>query len=78
MASVWIITEGFNDYDQHGEYFVAAFDHKPSITELDNLLGGNEQLSEWVDKGGGRQGVENSWYYMTEVESGQEYKPYNN
>ncbi len=34
MKSIWILTEEYNDYDQHGEYFLAAFKEKPSLEEL--------------------------------------------
>lgn len=34
MNKIWILTSEHNDYNQHGEYFLAAFHTKPSITEL--------------------------------------------
>lgn len=32
--TVWILTEEYNDYDQHGEYFVAVFADKPTTEQL--------------------------------------------
>lgn len=34
MTAIYILLSEHNDYNQHGEYFLAAFHTKPSITEL--------------------------------------------
>jgi hypothetical protein len=31
---VWILTEEYNEHDQHGEYFVAIFKNKPTVEQL--------------------------------------------
>lgn len=31
---VWVLVSTVNDYNQHGEYFEAAFNSKPSIEQL--------------------------------------------
>ncbi len=35
---IWILTEAFADYDQHGEYFVAWFKEKPTVAALYSLF----------------------------------------
>lgn len=35
---MWILTSEYNDYDQHGAYFEAAFDVKPTFKELKAIL----------------------------------------
>lgn len=32
--SHWVLTESLNDYDQHGEYYTASWDEKPTVQEL--------------------------------------------
>lgn len=34
----YILTADYNDYNQHGEYFVAFFMHKPSVEDLKKVL----------------------------------------
>lgn len=78
---VWILTQEFNDYDQHGAYFVAAFDGKPTIARMAEVLDmrGAEHdttfnvmaavaLIEHILQGGGRRGVENNWYRLEKVD----------
>ena len=73
---VWILTYAVNDYDQHGEYFVAAFKELPAIEVLVDYLdpGPIKDIGELlkftihVQKGGGRQGTEDQWYYLKQVE----------
>lgn len=85
---MWILTEEFAEYDQHGEYFRAAWLEKPSEEVLlafflkYDLEGLNTFYKEKEKKekylalvkhlmtGGGRVGVEYSWYYLTEYEAG--------
>lgn len=72
---MWIITEEVNDYNQCGEYFVAAFDNKPTFQELKKLLPyENDVTIGKLTRGGGRQEVEDVWYYLTEVKNGELYK----
>lgn len=74
---MWILTESFNDYNQHGDVFVAAFKNKPNERQLRNELKalGYEYTDEalaHILNGGGRQNWENSWYNLFE------YKPTTN
>lgn len=59
QGSIWVLLEEYNDYDQHGEYFVHAWNHKPS----------KEELSEHV-KGVSRPGV--SGYLAFVLAGGEE------
>jgi hypothetical protein len=34
MSEIWVLTKEVNDYNQHGEYYVKAWDHKPTEEEL--------------------------------------------
>lgn len=34
MNKIWILTSEHNDYNQHGEYFLAAFAAKPTVANL--------------------------------------------
>ena len=76
---VWILTEEYNDYDQHGEYFLKVFKDKPTHQNLATALGytkhGSQDfmqalaLVEHVLSGGGRRNQENHWYNLEEVET---------
>lgn len=78
MKKVWVLTRSHNDYDQHGEYFVAVFGRKPDIKRLaeamemesgslGNLMQAIAFLSHIIE-GGGRRGTENVWYQLEEVD----------
>jgi len=54
---LWILLEEYNEYDQHGGYFVAAFSSKP--TELD--------LEQFRYDHFGRENGEYTWVYLEEV-----------
>ena len=68
--SMFILTRELNEYDQWGEYFVAAFSEKPTVRALENILGSTD-LARHVLTGGGRQEYEYAWYFLREVQSGQ-------
>lgn len=77
---VWVLTRLHNDYDQHGDYFVAVWSSKPSLANLATYFGkeGGEYPSydvmqavaflEHLRAGGGRQGHEEVWYELNFVE----------
>ena len=77
--TVWILTYEVNNYDQEGEYFLAAFDKKPDHQKLAESLRGASgvpsdimsalALLEHILKGGGRRGDEQRWYSLEEVEA---------
>jgi len=78
MSSIWVLTEEYNSYDQFGEYFVHAWNHKPSKLEL---LQCDVELTrpfvidylQHVLEGGGRieQGnyYDNRWYILKEIKN---------
>lgn len=66
--NIWILTYELNDYDQDGEYFVAAFSEKPHHTQLTSY-GVPENRLRHVLNGGGRVGWENKWFYLRGVEA---------
>jgi len=78
MSSIWVLTEEYNDYDQFGEYFVHAWNHKPSKVEL-SLQGVEKSRNfakdylEYVLNGGGQidEGnyYENQWYILKEIKN---------
>jgi hypothetical protein len=74
--SIWVLTEEYNDYDQHGEYFVHAWTHKPSREELvsQGVESSRAKCKDYlalVLSGGGRITVgeywENQWYRLKEI-----------
>ena len=67
---LWIVTEDYNDYDQHGSYFIAAYASKPTVEMLTKLLD-NRIDGEHVFNGGGRRKWEDSWYNLHEIDEGK-------
>jgi hypothetical protein len=76
IEQIWVLTEGYNDYDQHGEYFIHAWNHKPNKEEL--LEQGvevsrpkTEDYLSFVLDGGGRRDFGNyydeQWYILKEI-----------
>jgi len=69
---MWVITRAINDYSQYGDYLECVYDHKPSIEEL-TLFFGDVSIAIHVHGGGGRIKEEDSWWYLTELQNGQQY-----
>lgn len=75
---VWVLTDAYNDYDQHGDSLVAIFEKKPTIEKLAKALEMNDTgslnimsavaLLEHIRNGGGRRDNEYHWYDLEEVE----------
>lgn len=63
--TVWVLTEEHNDYNQYGEYFIAAFMEKPTVEKL-MKFNMNEMLAQHVLNGGGRQKYEDQWFILRE------------
>ena len=63
---IWVLTEEYNDYNQHGEYFIHAWDHKPSNSELWSQ-GVAQDRTRHVQNGGGRENTEDHWYILEEL-----------
>mgnify|MGYP006935484260 CR=1 FL=1 len=70
---IWILTKEVNDYDQYGQYFVSAFNSKPTFHQLFDLGLSKEQAKHLLETGGGRIEWENEWYFLKEVEPGKSY-----
>lgn len=75
---VWVLTCEYNEYDQHGAYFVGVFAKKPDVGRLEEELQRSSPSWQWsadvaasakhLSEGGGRMGEEDSWYNLEEVE----------
>lgn len=67
---MYIITREINQYDQDGEYFVAAFINKPT---KDWIINNMPQYinAEHLLNGGGREEYESEWYYLREFMDGE-------
>lgn len=66
---IYVITKEVNDYNQQGEYFVAAFQAKPTKEQIAEVLGCSDELAQHVLNGGGRRGTEYTWYYLLGLEA---------
>jgi hypothetical protein len=73
---MWILTTEYNDYDQHGEYFVAYWQEKPTKEQL--LKAGVEW--SWEDRtvnhvlsGGGEINTEYQSWNLFKAEPGKSY-----
>lgn len=81
---MWIITKSVNDYNQYGDYFEVAFEHSPTLSELSLYLYGHGKLEDLDDyqlmdvthlkRGGGRKDLENEWYNLHGLKSGEKLK----
>lgn len=68
VPHIWVLTESYNDYNQHGGYFVAAWTNKPTLQQIAKVCGITLDGAEHVLDGGGRQGLEEQWYELMEYE----------
>lgn len=77
MSKIWVLTRTHNDYNQHGDYFVAAYKNLPTIQQLTEAIvtncgpGRGINLIDYaphVQKGGGRLGVEDVWFNLNPVD----------
>ena len=74
---MWIVTRAINDYNQDGDYFVCAFEDKPTFQDLKKALPHeNDVTIGKLTRGGGRQDIEGNWYYLTEMKNGEVYESY--
>lgn len=65
--TIHVLTEAYNDYDQHGQYFIHAWSGKPERTELSLHVHPSTDL-DWLLAGGGRRDSEYHWYNLVGVE----------
>ena len=63
---LWVLTETYNDYNQHGDYYINAWNHLPTPAELMEH-GVREQEVDHVLAGGGRVACEDAWYNLQAV-----------
>ena len=67
-----ILTMELNEYDQCGEYFVAAFDEQPTIEQLREVLPHVENKEiKHIQQGGGRRHYSYEWYHLRYLKSGE-------
>lgn len=68
---MWILTYEENDYNQHGEYFLAAWSNKPSIEQLEKVLKADksEYTIEEVYQNCGRLRSTRRWYNFFHYEN---------
>ena len=71
-GSIWILTSEFNEYDQHGEYFVKAWPRKPTLEELTEAgdWGSDMSYAAHVQSGGGQLDAEDEWWFLREYKVG--------
>lgn len=77
MKTLWVLTHQVNDYNQCGDYFVAAWRKKPTkdqlrtaLHDLDSICPSDELVNH-VYTTGGRQGTEDYWYTLRELKEGE-------
>jgi hypothetical protein len=62
---IWVLTASYNDYDQHGEYYLKAWMGKPTAEDL-IAAGVSPADTDHVLAGGGRRGYEEYWEELVE------------
>jgi hypothetical protein len=69
---IYILTCEYNEYDQFGEYFQAAFKNKPTKEQLKQhvIFDSNQEsvINHILQNGGGRKNLEYVWYNLKEYE----------
>jgi hypothetical protein len=73
-AHAHILTRSHNEYDQHGEYFVAWFDSLPTTADIQRVIKADgyeisAQDADYIRWGGGRQGTEDVWWDLKLVKT---------
>jgi len=77
MTKIWVLTRSHNDYNQHGNYFVAAFRRTPELEQLIDFIRNDVDYSEVADllkfllhlkKGGGRLDSEDVWFNLEQID----------
>lgn len=67
--TIYVLTREINDYNQDGEYFVHAWDHPPSETELGEFVGSlwykGQMISATERLQRGRVHHEHEWFNLT-------------
>lgn len=71
---MWVVTREVNAYEQYGEYFVVAFNHKPSFKDLKEALGLSDVTTGKFTRGGGREEFEMEWFHLYDIGSGKVFE----
>lgn len=66
MNPIYILTSEYNEYDQHGEYFVKVYFSRPTIEQIATDLECDNDYAEHILKNGGRLKYEYVWYFLRE------------
>lgn len=67
--TIYILTSEYNDYDQHGEYFIEAFSNVPQIEQLQKHIDyklNKDDYNHIINGGGRRESYKDyhNWYYF--------------
>ena len=71
---VWVLKSAYNEYDQHGEYFIAIFRHLPTLEQLAKEAETSLEYDHGVEamerlqRGGGQKNSEYQWYILDKEE----------
>ena len=75
---LWVLTTEYNDYDQHGEYFLAVWPKKPSPEWVQRVVEQERRLREgeldFIMSGGGPGQWGHQWFRLIQVKPGQTLK----
>jgi hypothetical protein len=74
METIYVLTKSINEYNQEGDYLVAAFKKPPSEQELIKLLGCTNEYARHILDKGGRKNVENEWFHLTPLAFDSKYE----
>jgi len=70
---IWVLTKAINNYNQVGEYLVSVFLRKPNKEQLYKFNDINKNNIDHILNGGGRVDCEDIWFYLSQIEEGNEY-----
>ena len=74
LKIMWVVTRAINQYDQDGDYLVCVFENKPTFKDLKKILPYESDVTIGkLTRGGGRQGIEGEWFFLSELKSGELY-----
>ncbi len=73
---MYVLLRSHNDYNQHGEYFVAVWPIKPTAEQILSIVIKRLPLfrlsdAEHVLSGGGRRNCEDVWFTLEKVKTGE-------
>lgn len=75
---MWAVTRALNEYNQDGDYLVCVFKDKPDFQRLKTILSiESDEVINNLLEGGGRLNTEDEWFFLTELQDGEEYSSHN-